>query len=60
MITSYRFETVEDGYQIVETRDVEEVIVYKNKTEKRVKDIYRKMNRGQCGFNGWTPKFLLT
>jgi predicted ATP-dependent protease len=60
MITSYRFETVEDGYQIVETRDVEEVIVYKNKTEKRVKDIYRKMKRGQCGFNGWTPKFLLT
>lgn len=64
---NYRFEKNGEDYQIIEVRpwealdagENEELVVFSNKVEKPVKDLYRRMKRGQCGFGGWTPKFLL-
>jgi predicted nucleotidyltransferase len=60
MITKYRFETIDNTYRIVEVRPDEELVVYTTAIEKKAKELYRRMKRGQCGFNGWTPKYLLT
>ena len=60
---NYRFEKNGEDYQIIEVRlwdlEDEELVVFSKRSEKSVKDLYRRMKRGQCGFEGWTPKFLL-
>jgi ribosome-binding factor A len=59
----YRYEVEDNGakklHKIVEVReDGSEIEVYVSLVEKKVKEIYRQMKRGQVGFNGWTPQFL--
>lgn len=66
---NYRFEKNDEEFQIIEVRpwasfnvdlENEELVVFSSANEKYTKDLYRRMKRGQCGFNGWTPNFLLT
>jgi|GEM_PF-5313072 len=58
---NYRYEQDNEEFRIVEIRENnEELVVFKTTVEKRAKELYRKMKRGQCGFNGWTPNFILT
>ena len=61
---NYRFEKNGEEFQIIEVRpcadlENEDLVVFSSVDEKYTKDLYRRMKRGHCGFNGWTPNFLL-
>ena len=65
---NYRFEKNGEKFQIIEVRpwtsfnvdlENEELVVFSSANEKYTKDLYRRMKRGEFGFDGWTPNFLL-